>query len=285
MTEMETAKPPDSSFKTRVKSAAVLAPAVLILLYFGGRGFAFMLAAAAGIGVYEWARMVMTRQNPPQQLVSLAAVVAALGAITGGMFGSPIGSLFFLLALCFMVFAYNFSKSGPPVRLVLFGIIYIGFSCAIMIWLRDGRTQQGLYNMLTLLFIVWASDIFAYITGRAIGGPKLAPSISPKKTWAGFIGSSLGAGLVAAALACPWVLEHTGVSTLGGMGYIGYFILGFILAMFGQAGDLFISVFKRHYGIKDTGSIIPGHGGILDRIDALLLVAILFGAFASLTGA
>lgn len=274
----------DSSFKTRAKSAAILAPAVLVIIFFGGKGFALMMAAAAAIGGYEWAKMVLTNDKPHPAIVPMASAVTGLGAITAAMVDNPIIPLVFLLALCFMVFAFNFSQGGPRIRLTLFGILYVGFSCAIMIWLRNG-TADGLFNLLTLLFIIWASDIFAYLTGKSLGGPKLAPAISPKKTWSGFIGSSVGAGLVAAGMACPWMVAHTGVTTLGGMGSLGYFVMGFVLAMFGQAGDLFISIFKRHYGIKDTGTIIPGHGGILDRIDALLLVAILFGAMAHLLGA
>jgi phosphatidate cytidylyltransferase len=162
------------------------------------------------------------------------------------------------------------------IPLMIFGICYIGISCGLMTWLRV-VAPYGLYNVLTLLLIVWASDISAYFSGRAIGGPKLAPKISPKKTWAGFIGSSVGAGIVAAGLTCPALLTKFNVDTVGQMTPLGYGLMGFLLAMFGQAGDLFISVFKRRYGIKDTGAIIPGHGGVLDRIDALLLVSIIFG--------
>ena len=159
---------------------------------------------------------------------------------------------------------------------LILGIAYISVSCGLMAWLRVG-TVYGLYNMLTLLLIVWASDISAYFSGRAIGGPKLAPKISPKKTWAGFIGSSVGAGLVSAGLACPQLLEKFNIATVGHLSVAAYALIGFVLAMMGQAGDLLISVFKRRYGVKDTGAIIPGHGGVLDRIDALLLVALAFG--------
>lgn len=285
MTE-EVKKAPDSSFKTRVKSAVILAPAVLLLLYLGGRGFAFLMAAAAGIGAYEWARMVLKGQdNVPKNLYHVAAFMTGLGVVTAAMFGSPLGALLFLLALCFTIFAYNFSAKGPSAKLLIFGVVYIGFSCQIMVWLRDGDSAVGLYNVMTLLFIVWASDIFAYLSGKSIGGPKLAPAISPKKTWAGLIGGSVGSGAVAAALALPATVDFLGVATLGGMGVVGYFIMGFILSVVGQAGDLFISLFKRKYDVKDTGTLIPGHGGILDRIDALLLVAIFFGIIARVTGA
>lgn len=164
-------------------------------------------------------------------------------------------------------------------RLLLLGTLYISFSIGMMIWLRNSA-DHGLYHMLTLILIVWASDVSAYFSGRAIGGPKLAPKISPKKTWAGFFGSSIGSALVAAGMTCPVVLQSLGGATIGGLSWREYAVLGFFLAMFGQAGDLLVSIFKRYYGVKDTGTLIPGHGGILDRIDALLLVAILFGAFA-----
>lgn len=171
-------------------------------------------------------------------------------------------------------------KKSLRVPFTLFGLAYIGFSCGAMIWLR-GDTAQGLHNMLTLLCIVWASDISAYFSGRAIGGPKLAPAISPKKTWAGFVGSSVGAGLVAAGLASAAVTGWLGAATVGGLSPAAYGAIGFILAMFGQAGDLFISIFKRRYGVKDTGTIMPGHGGVLDRIDALMLVALIFAGIVA----
>lgn len=213
----------DRAFKTRSLSAALLAPAVLAILYFGGAAFMLLLAAAAGIGIYEWARMV---KNSPLFLI-------------GGTF-------------------------------------YITFSLIVMGWIRL-VPADGLYHTLTLLLIVWASDISAYVAGKSIGGPKLAPVISPKKTWAGFAGSSIGASIVAAGMACPWVLEKFDVTPVWGMGSGGYFVMGFVLAMFGQMGDLLKSIFKRRAGVKDSGTIIPGHGGILDRIDALLMVALLFG--------
>ncbi len=283
----EAKKPVNSSLNERVKGALMFAPPVLFLIWWGGAPFAWMMAAAGGIGAFEWARMVMTgKDNAPKHIVHLAAGCGAMAVLVSYMVMNPIMAVWFLLALSAMVFAYNFSQNGPKPWLLIFGLIYVGFAVAMMVWLRDGGTTAGLFHFCTLLFIVWASDIAAYFTGRTLGGPKLAPKISPKKTWSGFFGSSVGAGLVAAGMATPWTLGMLGLEgqTLGGMGPVGYFVLGFVLAMFGQAGDLFISIFKRHFGVKDTGALIPGHGGILDRIDALLLVAIIFGAIKAVLG-
>ncbi|MFN7113134.1 MAG: phosphatidate cytidylyltransferase [Alphaproteobacteria bacterium] len=283
----DTKPPVNSSLKERAKGALLFAPPVLFVIWWGGAPFAWMMAAAAAIGAFEWARMVLTGQEKiPAQLVNLAAGCAAVAVLVSYMVMNPIMALWFLLALSALVAAYNFSQSGPKSGLLIFGLIYVGFAVAMMVWLRDQSTNAGLFHFCTLLFIVWASDICAYFTGRSLGGPKLAPKISPKKTWSGFFGSSVGAGLVAAGMAAPWTLGLLGLEgqTLGGMGPLGYFALGFVLAMFGQAGDLFISLFKRHFGVKDTGALIPGHGGILDRIDALLLVAVIFGALKAILG-
>lgn len=274
----------DSSFKTRVKSALIFAPMVLVLIYFGGGGFTLMMAAAAAVSVLEWGRMARKEFPYPRGLVQTSAVLAAVSVLITHMVGGYIPGLIFSLALSFVVFAYNYSQHGPRLRVLLGGMIYIIFSITIMVWVRT-QLANGLFHFLTLLFIVWASDSFAYISGRAIGGPKLAPSISPKKTWAGFIGSSVGAGAVAAAMAAPQLTFLPPDRTLGTLGMPAYFLLGFVLAMVGQAGDLLISHYKRRFKVKDTGSLIPGHGGLLDRIDALLLVALVFGAIASVLGA
>ena len=281
----------DSSLKTRTKSALLFAPPVLAVLYFGGWIFTLMIAAGAGVATFEWARMVMIGSRPPRLLTRVAGAAVGISTLASGLFldskgyvQNPILSFVFLMALIVLVFLYNQFRKGPSFVQLMLGMLYVGFAMSVMIWLRNG-SADGLYHMLTLLFIVWASDISAYFTGKAIGGPKLAPKISPKKTWAGFAGSSVGSAIVAAALACPQLQAHFGVHTAGNLGPCGYAAMGFVLGAVGQMGDLFKSIFKRHYGIKDMGTLIPGHGGLFDRIDALLLVALVFGMLVMLTGA
>lgn len=280
MTSEATQQPSASatnSLRMRILSAAILAPLVIGVIYMGGFPFLLMMMAAAAISSQEWVRMVLTGKHLPRSLVRLFMITAAAGiAVTAGI-SNPVGCIALLFCGFAFIQAYNMLRHGPSLGLPFLGVIYVTFACAVMLWVRQGDTTQGLYDLLILLLIIWASDIFAYFTGKAIGGPKLAPSISPKKTWAGFWGSSVGAGTVAALMACSFVTVPMEVLPMGGMGPVGYFVLGFILAMFGQAGDLLISVFKRHYGLKDTGNLIPGHGGLLDRIDALLLVALIYG--------
>jgi phosphatidate cytidylyltransferase len=155
-----------------------------------------------------------------------------------------------------------------PTRPLAFGIPYIGAGALALVWLRQ-QPDTGGANVIVLLLVIWASDIGAYIAGRAIGGPRLAPSISPGKTWSGAVGglvASASVGLVACAL-------------LGGAGRFSLVMAlrqaGFaaLIGLIGQFGDLFESQLKRTFGVKDSGSMIPGHGGLLDRLDAVLTAA------------
>lgn len=159
----------------------------------------------------------------------------------------------------------------------IIGVLYIAFCMAAFMKLRLDL-EQGPYLTITLLIGVWSSDIIAYFSGKFIGGLKLAPKISPNKTWAGFIGGMVGSALaltamdyfapVLGAIVCA---EFVSFAPLGVA-----FVFGAFFTIFGQIGDLMISSYKRKVGVKDTGHLIPGHGGILDRIDSLLLVTPFF---------
>lgn len=146
--------------------------------------------------------------------------------------------------------------------------------CALSFLMLRLAFADGLFLVLALMLLVWSCDIGAYFTGKAIGGPKMAPRISPNKTWAGLIGGMLSSGLVLTVFDCWRDIFSAPI------GFV--FLTGFVLGAVGQAGDLMISMLKRRVGVKDTGHIIPGHGGLLDRIDSLLLVTPIFLLLAAL---
>ncbi|MFZ1681999.1 MAG: phosphatidate cytidylyltransferase, partial [Rhizobiaceae bacterium] len=139
--------------------------------------------------------------------------------------------------------------------------------------LRDG--PSGFAAILFLFAAVWATDIFAYFTGRAIGGPKLAPAISPGKTWSGAVGGTVFAVLAVVALA--FVLPALALPAI--------LVPAIALSVVSQIGDLAESAFKRHFGVKDSGNFIPGHGGVMDRIDGLAVAAVALYLIASISGA
>lgn len=147
---------------------------------------------------------------------------------------------------------------------VVIGVVYLLIANFSFIVLRN-YFDHGLVLIFGLLFCVWACDIGAYFSGKAIGGPKMAPTISPNKTWAGLIGGMFFSGLV--------LMLYSYLTKMSDAPLIVEFLTGAALGGVGQIGDLFISAMKRRVGVKDTGNLIPGHGGLLDRIDSLLLAS------------
>lgn len=202
--------------------------------------------------------------SPFQQRVMSACVIVPvfiLAIYWGGII------FFALMALMLMVsfdeWAKMADKSPTRERDVMIGSAYLAVGLGAFFLLRV-LPDHAAFVTLTLIFIIWASDTGAFFSGKLIGGKKLCPTISPGKTWAGFIGGITFGGLV-------------GVGAFYGFGILGGPVSGFIIALItaiaGQAGDLVISKYKRYVGVKDTGTLIPGHGGILDRIDSLLLAS------------
>ena len=188
-----------------------------------------------------------------------------------------------LMVLASLVSLYEWfglSKGGPrPIATLIFGTVYLSISYAAYVWLRFGY-DAGAWLALSAVLCVWASDIGAYFAGKFIGGPKMAPALSPKKTWAGLIGAMVSCGLMLEILLHVGPrFQHIlptdiGLTPAGSWWWV--LLAGALLGLVGQAGDLLISLFKRRAHLKDTGHLIPGHGGLLDRIDALLLVAPVF---------
>lgn len=240
--------------RTRLLSALLLAPLGLVCIWIGGALFvALLLALLAGAG-FEWAGLLRLKPGAIRGLVLLAwPAIACLAALTTGQWREAV----LMLAAPVLL--------GP---LVAAGSLAIGLAGLSLLWLRQAGT--GGDAVLFVVLVVIASDSAAYLAGRAIGGPKLAPSISPGKTRSGSAGGLLGAGLVGALLA--WLLPAPPGIAAGAVLARGLCV-GLLLGLVAQAGDLAESAFKRRCGVKDSGRLIPGHGGLLDRFDGLLAAA------------
>ena len=239
--------------RMRAVSAALLAPLVLACLWFGVWWWAALLAvAAAGLAV-EWVHLCGGRLASPAGIaIPLTVLVAAVAAlIDSELLGIAVVGAGFLLA---------WWLGGRPSLAA--GVPYVGLAIIALAWLRGGD-EAGRANVLFLLLVVWASDIGAYAAGRLVGGPKLAPRISPSKTWAGAIGGLIAAMAVGAGVAL----------TLHGGSVPHILPVAAGIGLAAQIGDLLESAVKRHYGVKDSGRLIPGHGGLLDRLDGLLTAA------------
>lgn len=250
-----TARSGGSSLIPRIASAAALIPVVLSLVWAGGWAFTALVALAAALMGIEWHRLTLGRFD--------AGAAAGTAALVLGVAVVPVAPLWagpaVLLAGAVAVLA---AGRGADLRWRLLALVWLGLPAQAMLWLRL-QPELGLWLTAWLLTTVWASDTGAYVAGRSIGGPKLAPRISPNKTWAGLLGGMLAAGTAAAAVAA-WA----GFSPLmAGLAAV-------VVAALSQGGDLAESALKRHFRVKDSGNLIPGHGGILDRVDALLAAAL-----------
>ena len=243
--------------KLRVMSAAALAPVALLCIWAGGVPFTALITLIA-IGLsYEWLGLCHQRES----LAAIGVFVALPMAVLLTASGHP-GVSILALAVAGIA-AIAVSGGVSPSRPLAFGVPYLGLGAIALVWLRQPPVGGGA-NVIVLLLIVWASDIGAYMVGRALGGPRLAPSISPGKTWSGAIGGLAGAAAV--GLAASAILDDSGISWRPAA-------IAILIGIVSQAGDLFESLLKRHFGVKDSGTMIPGHGGLLDRLDAVLTAA------------
>jgi phosphatidate cytidylyltransferase len=259
-----------SNLQQRVASAVVLVALALALTWAGGPWYRILCAGIAGAVLYEWMTMALPREAAAHRIV-LAALLAVVLAMM--LTGVPAATLLLALAAAVIVGAAHaaYDQRGFwPVA----GLAYAGLSAISLAALRGGDAS-GLAATLFLFAVVWATDILAYFVGRAIGGPKLAPSISPGKTWSGAIGGTI-AGIIAGGA----VALYAGIV----WGVLATAVLTFVLSVVSQVGDLFESSLKRRFGTKDSSGLIPGHGGVMDRVDGLVAAAFMLfiiGAAAS----
>lgn len=207
-----------------------------------------------------------------QTRIISGAVMAAL--VLGALYlGGWLFTLLIVVAALLMIREWDGLTVNDRVHWKCIGLLYVGIPCASLIWLRGHA--YGAHMILFVMLAVWATDIGAYFAGRRIGGPKLAPHISPSKTWAG-----LGGGVVCAAIVGGFSSYFTPYPP----SFIAAMDLGAVLALVAQCGDLFESWLKRRIGVKDSGTLIPGHGGLLDRVDGLIFTVPLFAWLVWLSG-
>ncbi len=247
----------------RVASALVLAPLAIGTAYLGGWPFVAFWSVAALIVFWEWSSLMGGADRRSVLMTGGAGLALALALAGAHRFRSAI----IVLAMGALGAA---ALSGRGQRgWAACGVFYAGAIGIAPVLLR-ADDAYGFTAVLLLFAVVWMTDIAAYFAGRAIGGPLLMPRVSPKKTWSGAI-----AGLAAAVIAAVVVAKTAGLSGLPAIA-----IIAVLLSAVSQAGDLFESALKRKFGAKDSGHLIPGHGGLMDRLDgfvAAAFVALLIG--------
>lgn len=249
-----------ADFRPRLCSALILAPIVLLAAGFGGWPFGVLVAAAALTIVWEWLRMVEAKPQSALLIVGAATLIGAMLMLA--IRPPPVAMAIVILGA---IASALVARSNPVRRSwAPFGVIYAGALALPALILREDATL-GLISLVWLLAVVWCTDIAAYFCGRLIGGPKLWPRVSPNKTWSGALGGTVfgmlagmatlyGAGVHSALLAAPVAL---------------------LASVASQGGDLFESAMKRRFGVKDSSRLIPGHGGLMDRLDGFIAAAAL----------
>jgi phosphatidate cytidylyltransferase len=252
-----------SELNKRILSGIVMAGLAIGSDIVGGWFFAIIWFGAALAVAFEWQRVVQGDAAMPATLASFSVVTAA---VAGAIWVSP---LFFGLAVTLLAIVWVMAVADHRLAAVT-GAVYAATLGASMLLCRSMGTD-GAIIIIWLFAVVWGTDTLAYFTGRSLGGPKLWPRISPKKTWSGAIGGLLGGVLLACLL----------ISALGVNIKWQHIVLSIALSVLTQCGDLYESAIKRRYNVKDSGNLIPGHGGFMDRLDGFIFAVV----FAALFGA
>jgi len=256
-----------SELVLRVCSALVLVPLAIGTAYLGGWAFALFWGAAA-IGVlWEWISLVAPSEERSMLLIGGAAL--ALAVALAGM-GHALAAIVVLAMGALGVAALTLAQRRAWIA---GAVVYAGALAVAPIVLRTDE-EEGFLAVIFLFAIVWMTDIGAYFAGRALGGPKLVPQVSPNKTWAGAVG-----GLVAAILAAVAVANLAALTAIFALA-----VLALALSVFAQGGDLFESLLKRRFHAKDSSHLIPGHGGLMDRLDGFVTASVAAALIGLLRG-
>lgn len=251
--------------RLRILSALVMVPVALGATLWGGAAFGALTALASALIFLEWTAIVT--RNKASRITTIGAVLIVVAIVLDAHAQPNRAIVTATLAWLLVAVAAYRLEAGSKRSWLAVGPGYALLPGLALVSLRSDH-PLGLTAVLFLFAIVWSTDIAAYFTGRALGGPKLWPAVSPNKTWSGALGglaAAVAAGSAVAAVGdVPRLLPLVGVAA--------------VLSVASQAGDLFESAVKRRFGVKDSGSIIPGHGGVMDRLDGLIFAAVVAAA-------
>lgn len=251
--------------KARVLAGLALAALAFVLLYAGQKPFAALVVVVAVVMSWEWGRMV---RGASLDLSFAVKALAMIGAVLLSVYGMPALGLAVVVIGAIVVLALGFGEGTAGLSAQ--GVLYAGIPAVTLLWFR-GDGDLGFWAVLLVVACVVATDTAAFFAGRQIGGPKLWPAVSPNKTWSGLIG-----GVSASAVAGALMTFGVPAASTPRLALIG---LG--LGLVAQAGDLFESALKRLFGVKDSSGLIPGHGGVMDRMDGIVAAAIAAGVLAT----
>lgn len=240
----------------RIATTLILLPIVLAAFWQGGVFLFALMAVVSVLAAFEWAGMAQPEKKREIFALLSVCLLSLLLFMQSASIGLSVqwGGLIALFALIACLYTHL------KISALLGGFLYLAPPLIALLALR--MVDNGVWLIIYLTIIVWVTDVFALFAGQLIGGAKLVPSISPNKTWAGFLSGLLGAAASSVLFGYWQDISHP----------THMFLLGASLSLLAQMGDLFESVIKRHYNVKDSGALLPGHGGILDRIDSLLPV-------------
>lgn len=245
----------------RVLTALVGIPALLFLIHSGGVAFALFVAGVAALSTYEYGLILMIGRRPVQRVVVVLAGLALALALALGANVSLVAAA--TVAAVILREMASREHSLDRVALTLFGAFFVGWMPAHLALIRDIRPSGEVFTFM-LFVAIWVMDTAAYAVGKTLGRSKLAPELSPKKTWEGFAaGFAAAIGVVLAFRAF-----NPGLLTAGRA-----LAVGLVIGVGGQVSDLAESLVKRAVGVKDSGALLPGHGGVMDRFDSFILAA------------
>lgn len=276
------------AMRLRLLSALVLAPMALAAVFFGSPALEIVMSLAVVAMAWEWARLCNQGEGIARVILLVLATLAVLEAGIFGFYWWSVGAAAVgtVLTFAFLLVRRYWGRRYPHKKALVgrvgegaafwtsMGVVWIAAPSLAFLWLRD-LPETGQHTAIWIIAVVWATDTGAFFAGRSLGGPKLAPKISPNKTWSGLIGGMLAAMLVG------WIASYLGE----GLVHAGRMVIASAcLAILAQIGDLGESWIKRRFGAKDSGRLIPGHGGMLDRLDGFLAAAAAAGLASWLLG-